>query len=197
MKLHGNHRTCPNSRRLICRRVLEGGWTLHRAAAAAGCSVRTAAKWLKRFGEGDQELLDRSSRPRRSPARLPQRMVEAIEALRRLWMTAAQIGEALAIPLSTVSLWLKRVGLVKRSRLAPPEPPNRYERRQPGELVHVDIEQLGRISERGAGHRVTGRRDTAVRSSRGGGERKLTRFEYLHVMVDDNSRLAYAELLGA
>jgi transposase len=119
MRLHANARTCPNGRRLICRRVSEEGWTLRQAAEAAGCSVRTAAKWLKRYREGDRELLDRSSRPGRSPSRLPRRLVEAIEALRRLWMTAAQIAEILAVPLSTVSLWLKRIGLGKRSRLQP------------------------------------------------------------------------------
>ena len=110
MKLHRNHRTCPSSRLLICRRVLEEGWTLVQAAEAAGCSVRTAAKWLKRFREGDHQLLDRSSRPPISPGRLPADRVRAIEMLRRLWMTAAEIAEVLAIPLSTVSLWLKRVG---------------------------------------------------------------------------------------
>src|SRR5438552_16425103 len=156
MKLHGNHRTCTSSRLLMCRRVLEEGWSLRQAAEAAGCSVRTAAKWVRRFREGDRGLLDRSSRPGRSPSRLPQQRGQAIEALRRLWMTAAEIAEVLGLPLSTVSLWLKRIGLGKRSRLAPPEPPNRYERRHPGELVHLDIKKLGRI--RGAGHRLTGSR---------------------------------------
>ena len=125
MNVHANHRTCPSSRLLICRRALEEGWALARAAEAAGCSERTAAKWLRRFREGDRGLLDRSSRPRRSPTRLPQQRVRAIEALRRLRMTAAEIAEVLQLPLSTVSLWLKRIGLGKRSRLEPPEPPNR------------------------------------------------------------------------
>src|SRR4051812_48352440 len=158
MRLHANHRTCPSSRLLICRRVLGDGWAVEQAAEAAGCSIRTAAKWIARFREGDRELLDRSSRPRRCPSRLPQQQVQAIEALRRLRMTASEIAEVLAIPVSTVSLWLKRIGLGKRSRLEPPEPPNRYERRHPGELVHVDIKKLGRISARGAGHRVLGHR---------------------------------------
>jgi transposase InsO family protein len=96
------------------------------------------------------------------------------------------------LALSTVSLWLRRVGLGKRSRLAPPEPPNRYERRHSGELVHVDIKQLGRISVRGAGHRVVGHRRSQLRS---GHRRRQTGFEYVHVMVDDHSRLAYAEAL--
>jgi transposase InsO family protein len=196
MKLHANHRTCPSSRLLICRRVLEQGWTLRDAAEAAGCSVRTAAKWVRRFRDGDDELLDRSSRPHRSPARLSRQRVRAIEALRRLWMTAAEIAEVLALPLSTVSLWLKRIGLGKRSRLQPPEPPNRYERRHPGELVHVDIKRLGRISARGAGHRVLGHRSSQYKRTVAGRRRRTTGFEYLHVLIDDHSRLAYAEVLA-
>jgi len=108
-------------------------------------------------------------------------------------MTAAQIAEVLGLALSTVSLWLKRIGLGKRSRLEPPEPPNRYERRHPGELVHVDIKQLGRISPRGAGHRMVGNRRSQIRPGRD--RSQTTRFEYVHVMVDDHSRLAYAEVL--
>jgi transposase InsO family protein len=196
MNLHANHRTCPSSRLLICRRVLDEGWTLAGAAEAAGCSVRTAAKWLARFRAGDQELLDRSSRPRRSPSRLPACLVAAIEALRRLRMTAAEIAEILGLPLSTVSLWLQRIGLGKRSRLEPPEPPNRYQRRHPGELVHVDIKQLGRISARGAGHRVLGHRKSQSNRRVDGRVARTTGFEYLHVMIDDHSRLAYAEVLA-
>jgi len=171
------------------------GWPLQQAADAAGCSGRTAAKWVRRFREGDRLLLDRSSRPRRRPSRLPQRRVQAIESLRRLRMTAAEIAEILELPLSTVSLWLKRIGLGKRSRLEPPEPPNRYERRHPGELVHVDIKQLGRISARGAGHRVVGHKRSRDARRIDGRMTGLTGFEYVHVMVDDHSRLAYAEVL--
>ncbi len=111
-------------------------------------------------------------------------------------MTAAEIAEVLGVPLSTVSLWLKRLGLGKRSRLEPLEPANRYERRHPGELVHIDIKQLGRISARGAGHRVTGERKSQYRRSVDGQMRRITGFEYLHVIIDDHSRLAYAELLA-
>ena len=193
MKLHANHRTCPSSRRLICRRVLEQGWTIAQAAEAAGCSERTASKWIRRYREGDHELIDRSSRPGRSPNRLAAERVRVIEVLRRLRMTAAEIAEILRLPLSTVSLWLKRIGLGKRSRLEPPEPPNRYERRHPGELVHVDIKMLGRI--RGAGHRVTGSRASQKRTRREGRLRGVAGWEYVHVMVDDHSRLAYAEVL--
>ena len=157
MKLHANHRTCPSSRRLICRRVLGGGMDAAPAAEAAGCSDRTAGKWLRRYRAVDREVCDRSSRPRRSPTRLSA-SAWSDRGARRLRMTAAEIAEILRIPLSTVSAWLRRIGLGKRSRLQPPEPPNRYERRHPGELVHVDIKKLGRI--RGAGHRVTGNRAT-------------------------------------
>jgi transposase InsO family protein len=196
MRLHGNHRTCPSSRRLLCERVLDQHWTVARAAQAAGCSERTAAKWLCRYRAGDRELCDRSSRPRRSPSRLPQDRVEAIERLRRVRMTASEIAEVLGLPLSTVSLWLKRIGLGKRSRLEPLEPPNRYERRHPGELVHVDIKQLGRISVRGAGHRVLGHRASQHARRVDGRMRGQTGFEYLHVIIDDHSRLAYAEVLN-
>jgi transposase InsO family protein len=174
---------------------LEEGWTLRRAAEAAGCSERTAAKWVGRFRGGDGALLDRSSRPCRSPGRLPQQRVQAIELLRRLRMTAAEIAEILALPLSTVSLWLKRIGLGKRSRLDPPEPPNRYQRRHPGELVHVDFKKLARISA--PGRRSPDARAPAqpVRAPRRGTQARADGFEYLHVMIDDYSRLAYAELL--
>jgi transposase InsO family protein len=195
MKLHRNHRTCPNSRLLICRRVIEQGWSLKAAAEAAGCSERTAAKWLARFRAGDQALEDRCSRPRRSPTKLPERLVRAIEALRRLRMTAAEIAEAFGLALSTVSAWLKRIGLGKRSRLEPPEPPNRYERRHPGELVHVDVKKLGRILA--AGHRVTGVRGSrATQTTAQGSGRGVAGWEFVHVCVDDNSRLAYVEVLS-
>jgi transposase InsO family protein len=173
--------------------VLEEGWTIARAAEAAGCSERTASKWLRRYREGDHELRDRSSRPKRSPTRLPAERVRVIEVLRRLRMTAAEIAETLQLPLSTVSAWLRRIGLGKRSRLEPPEPPNRYERRHPGELVPVDIKKLGRI--RGVGHRITGDRASQTKTRREGRLRDVSGFEYVHVMIDDHSRLAYAEVL--
>jgi transposase InsO family protein len=197
MMLHGNARTCPKSRRLLVDRVLEQDWSVTAAAEAAGVTERTVYRWLKRWrAEGEAGLLDRSSRPRRSPRRLASSQVEAIASLRKLRMTAAQIAEILGLALSTVSLWLKRIGLGRRSRLEPPEPPNRYERRHPGELVHVDIKQLGRISERGAGHRMVGhRRSQDVGREGTGRRRRATRFEYVHVIVDDHSRLAYAEVL--
>jgi transposase InsO family protein len=173
-------------------RVREEGWSLMAAAEAAGISERTAYRWLRRFREeGDRGLRDRSSAPRRIPHRTPAERVAAIGTLRRLRMTAAEIAESLSMPLSTVSAWLKRIGLGKRSRLEPPEPPNRYELPRPGQLVHVDVKKLGRINARGAGHRVTGKRTPVkVGPERRGG----TGWEFVHVMVDDHSRLAYAEV---
>jgi transposase InsO family protein len=192
MRIHGNARTCPNSRRLLVRRIEEEGWSLMAAAEAAGISERTARKWLGRWrSEGEAGLLDRSSAPRRVPSRLPADRLAAIEALRRLRMTAAEIAEALGMALSTVSRWLARIGLGRRSALAPPEPPNRYERKRPGELIHVDVKKLGRILR--PGHRVTGNRRDRFTDARGYG---VAGWEFVHVCVDDATRLAYVEVLG-
>jgi transposase InsO family protein len=194
MKLHANARTCPKSRRLLVDRVIEQGWSVTEAAMAAGVSDRTVYRWIRRFRqEGEAGLLDRSSAPKRIPHKTAAERVEAIAALRRLRMTAAEISELLSMPLSTVSAWLKRIGLGKRSRLEPPEPPNRYELARPGQLVHVDVKRLGRISTRGAGHRMTGRRGQFKRTI-DGKRRGATGWEFVHVMVDDHSRLAYAEV---
>jgi transposase InsO family protein len=186
MKLHGNARTCPHTRLLIVERVLVERWTVAAAAEAAGVSERTAAKWLARYRrEGVDGLRDRSSAPKRIPHRTPGERVRVIELLRRLRMTAAEIAEALVMPLATVSAILKRIGLGKRSRLEPLEPPNRYECSRPGELVHVDVKKLARFTR--PGHRVLGR--GRGRFEEGAG------YEYVHVCVDDFSRLAYVELL--
>ena len=196
MQLHANARTCPKSRALIARRVLEEGWSLAAAAEAAGVSERTAGKWLGRFrDEGLAGLSDRSSAPRRVPRRTPPARVEAIEKLRRLRLTAAEIAELLGMALSTVSRWLKRIGLGKRSRLAPPEPPNRYERARPGELVHVDVKKLGRF--RRPGHRALGRgpRRRVTQTTAQGRGRGVVGWDFLHVCVDDATRLAYVEVL--
>jgi transposase InsO family protein len=195
MKLHANARTCPNSRRLLVRRIEDEGWALIPAAEAAGISERSARKWLSRWrSEGEPGLLDRSSAPRRRPTSLPADRLEAIEALRRLRMTAAEIAELLGMALSTVSRWLRRIGLGRRSRLDPPEPPNRYERKHPGELIHVDVKKLGRIHH--AGHRVTGhRRERAPRRQEGSRRVGTVGWEFVHVCVDDATRLAYVEVL--
>jgi len=122
--------------------------------------------------------------------------VRVIGALRRLRMTAAEIAECLSMPLSTVSAVLKREGMGKRSGLDPVEPPNRYQRRMPGELVHIDIKKLGRIVV--PGHAVIGnRRQRADRTRVGNAGRLLgpAGWEFVHVAIDDHSRLAYAEVL--
>jgi transposase InsO family protein len=192
MKLHGNARTCPKSRKLLVERVESGARSLAAAAEAAGVSERTAYRWLKRWREeGERGLLDRSSAPHSIPHRTPAGRVAAIATLRRLFMTAAEIAEVLGMALSTVSAVLKRIGLGRRSRLTPPEPPNRYERKRPGELVHLDIKKLGRILS--VGHRIYGSR----KSQKKVGPKRLgaAGWEFVHVAVDDATRLAYAELL--
>jgi transposase InsO family protein len=199
MKIHGNARTCPKSRRLLIRRIEEEGWSLITAAEAAGISERSARKWLARWrAEGDAGLLDRSSAPGRIPHRTPKTVVEAITALRRLRMTAAEIAEVLGLALSTVSLWLRRIGSGKRSRLEPPEALRRYERKRPGELIHVDVKKLGRIGPHGAGHRMLGRswaKKGGRRTDAAGVARRQTGWECVHVCVDDATRLAYVEVL--
>ena len=189
MKLHANARLSVKGRELLVDRVLTGGWSLTDAAEAAGVSDRTAAKWVRRFRvEGLGGLADRPSVPERQPTRTPEDRVEAIAALRRVRLTGAQIAMALEMPLSTVSGILTQIGLGKLSRLEPPEPPNRYERRHAGELIHIDVKKLGRILG-GAGHRVTGDRGPGQRA-RGAG------WEFVHVCVDDATRLAYVEVLS-
>jgi transposase InsO family protein len=133
-------------------------------------------------------LHDRSSAPKSIPHRTPEELVEAIAALRRLRMTGAEIALCLTMALSTVSAVLARIGLGKLSRLEPPEPPNRYERRHPGELIHIDVKKLGKIRG-GAGHRITGKR-SGLHRNRGIG------WDFVHVCVDDATRLAYAEVLA-
>jgi transposase InsO family protein len=176
--------------------VVEQGWTLTAAAEAAGVSVRCARKWVARYREeGELGLRDRSSAPKRIANRTPQERVEAIMALRRLRFSAQEIAEALGMALSTVSGILRRVGMGRLGRLGL-EQPVRYERSRPGELVHIDVKRLGRI-EGGAGKRVTGvkRNPDRRRVDASGVERKVIGWEFVHVCVDDYSRLAYVEVL--
>jgi transposase InsO family protein/transposase len=195
MKLHANAALSLKGRRLLCRRVVEEGWRVSEAAEAAEVSVRCARKWVGRYwAEDEPGLLDRSSAPRSIPHRTSEQRVEVIAALRRVRMTGAEIAEVLGMACSTVSGILKRIGLGKLSRLEPPEPPNRYERRRAGELLHIDVKKLGRI-DRGAGHRVTGkRRGNPTRGPRGHRHR-IVGWEFVHVSVDDYSRLAHAQVL--
>jgi transposase InsO family protein len=193
MKLHANARTCPNSREVMVRRFLAGR-SREILSAEFAVSTRTVSKWVARYrAEGQAGLVDRPSSAHCVPRRTPEDRVEAIAALRRLRMTGAEIAECLGMPLSTVSAVLTRIGLGKRSRLEPPEPPNRYERERPGELVHIDIKKLGRI--RGAGHRVTGHRASQKRTRVNGRLTGVAGWEFVHVCVDDATRLAYVEVL--
>jgi transposase InsO family protein len=192
MKLHGNAALSWSGRRRLVERV-EQGWTLTAAAEAAGVSVRCAQKWVGRYRlEGEPGLRDRSSAPRRVANRTPPERVEAIVVLRRLRFTAAEIAETLGMALSTVSGILTRGGIGRLGRLGL-EQPVRYERSRPGELVHVDVKKLGRI--RGVGHRVTGSRASQSKTRREGRRVGVAGWEYVHIAVDDYSRLAYAEVL--
>src|SRR5919204_1094194 len=144
MNLHANAALSWSGRRELARRVVEGGWTLTAAAEAAGVSVRCARKWVGRYRDGDRDLRDRSSAPRRLVNRTEPERVAVIAKLRRLRMTAAEIAETLQMPLSTVSGILTRIGMGRLGRLGL-EPAARYERCRPGELVHIDVKKLGRI----------------------------------------------------
>jgi transposase InsO family protein len=197
MKLHRNAALSLKKRELLCQRVVEDDWSLSEAAAAAEVSERSAGKWVRRFrAEGELGLLDRSSAPRSVANRTPEERVQVIAALRRLRMTGAEIAEVLAMPQTTVSGILKRIGMGKLGRLGL-EPAERYERKRPGELIHIDVKKLGRI-EGGAGKRW---RDTPKHhihrsiTDAAGKRRKTVGWEYVHVCVDDATRLAYVEVL--
>src|SRR6516164_5321157 len=151
MDLHANAALSWSGRRELVGRVVDQGWTLTAAAEAAGVSVRCARKWVGRYRAGDWQLRDRSSAPKRVANRTDPGRVAVIVKLRRLRMTAAEIAETLAMPLSTVSGILTRIGMGRLGRLGL-EPAVRYERTRPGELVHVDVKKLGRIVG-GAGKR--------------------------------------------
>jgi transposase InsO family protein len=183
VRLHQNARTCPASRRLMCERV-EAGWSLAAAAEAAGVSERRAREWRRRWEAGDRELHDRSSVARTIPGRTPATVEEAVCALRELRFSSVRIAAALGMSERTVRAILSRNGLARLPRADAHEPANRYERPAPGELIHIDVKKLGRIGREG--HRINGDRRTR---SRGIG------WEFVHVAVDDCTRLAYVEVL--
>jgi transposase InsO family protein len=196
MDLHANAALSWSGRRELARRVVDEGWTLRAAAEAAGVSVRCARKWVGRYRAGDRQLRDRSSAPRRVANRTAADRVAVIVLLRQLRMTAAEIAETLAMPLSTVSVVLKRHGMGRLGRIGL-EQPVRYERSRPGELVHVDVKKLGRI-QGGAGKRVRGgglNHYQPTFTDKDGRRRTTVGWEYVHVAIDDHSRLAYAEVL--
>jgi transposase InsO family protein len=176
--------------------VLEQGCSIAAAAAEFKTSTKTCSKWVARYRQASEAgLADRSSACVVVANRTPERRVEAIAALRRLRMTGPEIAELLEMPLSTVSGILTRIGMGRLGRLGM-EPAERYERERPGELIHIDVKKLGRI-QRGAGHRMTGRRHyNPTVTDRAGKRRCTVGWDYVHVAIDDATRLAYAEVLG-
>jgi transposase InsO family protein len=196
MKLHRNAKLSVKGRELLVDRVENAGWSLTQAAEAAGVSDRTARKWLARYrAEGADGLLDRSCAPNLVANRVDERRVEVIAALRRLRMTGAEIAETLDMALSTVSGILTRIGMGRLGRLGL-EPAQRYERERPGELLHIDVKKLGRIHG-GAGKRITGHRHyTPEKRDAAGVDRRTVGWEYVHVCIDDATRLAYVEVLS-
>jgi transposase InsO family protein len=196
MKLHANAALSLNQRRRMVGRVVERGWSVAEAAAAAEVSDRTCSKWVARFrAEGAAGLLDRSSAPVRVANRTDAGRTEAIAALRRLRFTAAEIAELLGMPLSTTSGVLTRIGMGRLGRIGL-EPAIRYERERPGELIHIDIKKLGRIHG-GAGKRITGvqRNPRRTHMDRERHNRRIVGWDYVHIAIDDATRLAYAEVL--
>ena len=183
MDIHKNARTTPHSRAAIVERVTQLRESVRAVAAAVGICPKTVRKWVARAHAG-AALTDRSSRPRRVPTATPIALVAQVEQLRRQRWTGAEIAARLRLGRSTVARLLARQGLARLRALEPVSPVQRYERAHPGELVHVDVKKLGRIGQ--VGHRVTGNRAARVRG---------IGWEYLHVAVDDASRVAYAEVL--
>ena len=195
MKLHANARTCPKSRQVMVRRFLAGR-SREILSAEFAVSTRTVSKWVARYrAEGEPGLLDRSSAPHRV-RRTDRDRVQAIAALRRLRFSGSEIADLLDMPLSTISLVLKRQGMGRLGRLGL-EPPRRYERERPGELIHIDVKKLGRI-QGGAGKRITGGHNhyQPTFTDRHGKRRNTVGWEFVHVAIDDATRLAYAEVLG-
>ncbi len=197
MQLHANAALSLKRRALLVREVVEEHRSIAEAAAAAGVSEKTCRKWVARFrAEGRAGLRDRSSAPKTVANRTDQRRVETIAALRRLRFTGPEIAEVLGMALSTVSGILQRIGLGKLGRLGL-EPAVRYERQKPGELIHIDVKKLGRIHS-GAGKRITGHKTNPYkrRVDADGKQRKVIGWDFVHIAIDDCTRLAYAEVLS-
>jgi transposase InsO family protein len=186
MNIHKNARLTPLGRERMVRQIASGQ-PPEAAARAAGVCPRTARKWWARFlAEGFDGLKDRASRPHRLHKPTPASIVEKVETLRRQRHTGKQIAAEVGVSPATVSRILKRLGLNRLAALEPAEPIRRYERDHPGELIHIDIKKLGRFNR--VGHRITG--DRRQGETRGAG------FEFVHVCIDDASRLAFSQILA-
>jgi len=186
MNVHKNAPLTPKGREAMVRSVVEGGLSQADAAHQFNTTPKTVAKWVKRFrAEGVEGLRDRSSRPLSSPSQTPPATCAAIEALRRQRHTGKQIAAEVEVSPATVSRILRRLGLNRVRDLEPAEPERRYERENPGEIIHIDIKKLGRFER--VGHRITGDR-TGPNKSRGVG------WDFVHVCIDDHSRVAFSEI---
>ena len=187
MNIHKNARLTPHSRAELVRRVLVEGQAPMAVATAMGVTTKTVGKWVARFAaEGAAGLVDRSSRPHRLYRPTPEATAERIEALRRQRWTGKQIAQTVGVSPATVSRVLKRLGLSRLRDLEPAVPVIRYERKTPGEMIHLDIKKLGRFDR--VGHRITGDR-TGQSNSRGIG------WEFVHVCIDDASRIAFSQIM--
>jgi transposase InsO family protein len=187
MDTHKNAPLTPKGREMMVRAVVDGGLSQAAVAQRFNTTPKSVAKWVRRFEtEGVEGLRDRSSRPHSSPSQAKPAVWAAVEGLRRQRYTGKQIAAEVGVSPATVSRILKRLGLNRLSAIEPAEPVRRYERAAPGELIHIDIKKLGRFNR--IGHRITGDR-IGQSNSRGVG------WEYLHLAIDDHSRLAYSEIL--
>ena len=187
MNVHQNARLTPHSRAELVRRVVVEGQTPTAVAVAFGVTVKTVRKWVARFqAEGVKGLQDRSSRPHRLHRPTPAATVATIEALRRQRWTGQQIAVAVGVSPATISRILRRLGLTRIQALEPATPVRRYEREHPGELIHIDIKKLGRFDR--VGHRITGDRT-------GQSKRRGVGWEFVHVCIDDASRVAFSQIL--
>jgi transposase InsO family protein len=191
MDTHKNAPLTPKGREAMVGSVSEGGLTKAAAALQFNVTAKTVAKWVKRFREeGVDGLRDRSSRPHSSPGQTPPATCATVETLRRQRHTGKQIAAELGISPATVSRILRRLGLNRMRNLEPADPVRRYERDHPGELIHIDIKKLGKFNR--IGHRVTGdRRGQSNLRSRGQGPG----WEYVHVCIDDASRIAFSQVM--
>jgi transposase InsO family protein len=186
MNIHKNARLTPAGRERIVRQIASGQ-TPEAVSQAAGVCPRTVRKWVERYRrEGVAGLQDRSSRPHKLYRLTPATVVAQVEALRRQRHTGKQIAAELRISPATVSRILKRLGLNRIGALEPAPPVRRYEREKPGELIHIDIKKLGRFAR--AGHRATGQRQGCRNEGAG--------WEFVHVAIDDHSRLAFARIMA-
>jgi transposase InsO family protein len=191
MDVHKNAPLTPAGREAMVRRVIEAGLTPKAVSEAVGVSPKTVRKWVARFKfEGLAGLRDRGSRPHRLRHPTPEPVVARIEALRRQHFAAKQIAQETGVSPATISRVLRRLGLSRMRNLAPAQPVRRYERKNPGELIHIDIKKLGRFER--MGHRITG--DRTRQSNRRATKLGGTGWEYVHVCIDDASRIAFSQI---